>query len=393
MGSALRLGVVAGEASGDLLGARVLDALRARCGELVVEGVGGREMAARGVSSLYPVERLAVMGLAEPLRRLPELIRLRRRLARHFLDNPPDLFLGIDSPDFNLPLARRLRAAGVATAHLVSPSVWAWRAGRLKSIGKAVDLMLCLFPFEPELYRARGIAAECVGHPLATELADMPDQRAAREALQMQPPVAANAPLLALLPGSRVSEITALAPVFLQVAAQLSQERPELVCVLPVASDACRDALTPLLREYPALRLHLIEGRSAEVLAAADAALVTSGTATLEAMLLRRPMVVAWRTGALSWWLLSRMVRTPHVALPNILAGRAVVPEYLQQAATAENLLGALRPLLFEPAEQARCREEFSALRGPLALDFGRECSEALLKLASGGRGAGHAAV
>lgn len=374
----MRIGMVAGEISGDTLGARVLDVLAQRTEALVAEGVGGGQMRTRGLNSLYPMERLSVMGFSEPLRRLPELLRLRRRLARHFIDNPPDLFLGIDAPDFNLPLAKRLRRAGIPTVQLVSPSVWAWRAGRLRGIAEAVDLVLCLFPFEPPIYHAKGIAARYVGHPLATELDADADRETARQALGLG---VSRGPILALLPGSRPGEVRRLAPLFLQVASQLCKANPALRCVLPVASDACGASLAPLLRDYAALPLVQVDERSREVLTASDVALLASGTATLEAMLLGRPMVVAWRTGGLSWQLLSRLVRTPYAALPNILANRALVPEFLQHAATTENLRTALEPLLDAPQAQAQCRSAFAALGANLALDFGRECGDALLNL------------
>ena len=382
--------MVAGEISGDLLGARVMDALGERTGSLLAEGVGGGQMRARGHNSLYPMERLSVMGFSEPLRRLPELLRLRRRLARHFIDNPPDLFLGIDAPDFNLPLAKRLRRAGIPTVQLVSPSVWAWRAGRLRGIGEAVDLVLCLFPFEPGLYHARGIGARFVGHPLATELSASADRDAARRALGMG---SVDGPVLALLPGSRPGEVRRLAPLFLQVASQLCEANPALRCVLPVASDVCDSVLAPLLSDCAALPLWRVAGRSREALTASDAALLASGTATLEAMLLGRPMVVAWRTSGLSWQLLSRLVRTPYAALPNILANRELVPEFLQQAATADNLRAALEPLLAAPETRASCRDELTALGASLALDFGRECADALLSLGQADRSNTRAAV
>lgn len=379
----LRLGIVAGESSGDLLGARLLRALAARCDGLVVEGIGGQRMADCGLRSLFPMERLAVMGFSEPLGRLPELLRLRRRLVAHFLQRPPDLFLGIDSPAFNLPLARRLHRAGIPTIHMVSPAVWAWRPGRIHRIGKSVDLVLCLFPFEPPLYTACGIRAQFVGHPLAEETAECPDQSGTRAALDL--PVGAS--VLALLPGSRASEVRQLAPTFLEVAQRLAADRPQLRLVMPVANDACRRVLEPLLTEYAALPLTLLFNDARTALTAADAALVASGTATLETALLQRPMVVAYRMRALSALLVSRLLCTEYVALPNILAGRQLVPELLQGAATPEALLAAMEPLLDIPHKRAEMVAEFGAMRDRLARDFAGESADALMDLVLSKRG------
>jgi len=382
MGEALRIGVVAGEASGDLLGAQLLTALRQRYGEVRVEGVGGPLLAAQGLASLAPMERLSVMGLVEPLARLPELLRLRRRLYRHFRRAPPHLFLGIDSPDFNLPLARRLRARGIATAQLVSPSVWAWRRGRLRGIGRAVDRVLCLFPFEPPVYRQRGIAAEFVGHPLADAIPFTCDRAGARARLGLAHP----GRMLALLPGSRGGEIRALGPLFLEVAERLWRDDPQLAFVLPVANPACGGQLAPLLARFPQLPVTVLQGRAREAMAAADAVLLASGTATLEAALLRRPMVVAWRTGRVTWWVLSRLVHSEFAALPNVLAGRPLVPELLQDAATPEALLAALRPLLYG-APPAQLEREFEALHRQLRRGFATRCAAALAPLLAPGRG------
>jgi len=379
----LRLGIVAGEPSGDMLGARVLRELAARCDGLAVEGIGGERMADCGLRSLVPMERLSVMGFSEPLRRLPELLRLRRRLAACFLRRPPDLFLGIDSPAFNLPLARRMHRAGIPTAHMVSPAVWAWRPGRVHRIGQSVDLVLCLFPFEPPLYTAHGIRAQFVGHPLAHETADCPDQGGARAALGLPGEVC----VLARLPGSRASEVRQLAPIFLEAAQRLAADRPQLRLVMPVANDACRRVLEPLLTEYDALPLTLLYNDARTALSAADAALVASGTATLETALLQRPMVVAYRMRALSALLVSRLLRTEYVALPNILAGRQLVPELLQGAATPEAVLAAVEPLLDNPRKSAEMVAGFRAMRTSLAVDFAAESAGALMNLVLSRRG------
>jgi len=378
----MRIGVLAGEASGDLLGSRVLAALRARFPGLVVEGIGGPLMEAQGLRSMFPMERLSVMGLVEPLKRLPELLRIRREVYRHFAANPPDVFLGIDSPDFNLRLERRLRERGISTAHLVSPSVWAWRRGRIHSIKHAVDLMLCLFPFETGIYDQNGVPALFVGHPLADEIALQTDRALARQALGLDP----AATVLALLPGSRAAEVRLLAPLFLQAARLLRQFDPALVLALPAASAARRTELEQLLAAYRDLEVTLVQGCSREVMAACDGALLASGTATLEAALLKRPMVVAYRMGALSWLLLRALVKTPFAALPNILAGRAVVPELLQQAATPAAMAAALRPLLAGEPAAARQLEAFESLHRELRQGFGERAAEALSTLVAGRR-------
>ncbi len=358
----LRLVVVAGEASGDALGAAVVRALRARQPDVQIMGVGGERLCREGLDSLFPLERLAVMGVVEPLGRLPELLARRRGLVRHFTRNPPDLFLGIDAPDFNLGLAARLRRAGVTTAQLVSPAVWAWRPGRVRGIARAVDRVFCLLPFEPAFYAEHGVAAEFVGHPLAGELASAPSRALARRRLGLP----AAAPVLALLPGSRAGEVRRLLPDFLQAAALLRADLPALQVVVPAASAERERQLAPLLRGQPA---SLLAGGSRDALAAADAVLTASGTATLEAALLGRPMVVAYRMHPLSYRLLRRLLRVPHVALPNLLAGRALVPEFLQDEARPRALAAALAPLFGgdNSALLAEFRRQARLLRGDAA--------------------------
>jgi len=379
----VRIGVLAGEASGDILGARLLAALHTRCPGLVVEGIGGPLMEAQGLCSMVPMERLSVMGFVEPLQRLPELLRIRRSVHDHFVANPPDLFLGIDSPDFNLRLERRLRRRGIVTAHLVSPSVWAWRSGRVRGIRRSVDLMLCLFPFETAVYARHDVPARFVGHPLADEIPACPDQAAARRMLGLAP----GGKLLALLPGSRSGEVRLLAPVFLQAARLLRQRDPALAFVLPAASTARAAELEGWLADYPDLAVTLVSGRSRDVMTACDAVLLASGTATLEAALLKRPMVVAYRMGLLSWLLLKQLVRTPFAALPNILAGRPLVPELLQDAATPAALAGAVQPLLADGAAASAQRQAFIEIHRDLSQGFGERCAEALLALAAAGGG------
>lgn len=375
----MRIGVLAGEASGDMLGARVLAALRQRFPDLCVEGIGGPLMADQGLRSMAPMERLAVMGLVEPLLRLPELLRIRREVLAHFSANPPDIFLGIDSPDFNLPLEQQLRARGVPTAHLVSPSVWAWRAGRIRRIKRAVDLMLCLFPFETAIFRQHAVPVQFVGHPLADEIPLQPDRAAARRALGLAP----AARVLALLPGSRAGEVRLLAPLFLRTATLLRAADPGLVLLLPAANPTRAEELKHLLASYADPAVTLVHGRSREVMMASDAVLLASGTATLEAALLRRPMVVAYRMGALSWLLLRQLVKIPYAALPNILAGRALVPELLQQGATPAAMAAALQPLLSGgPAANAQL-QGFDSIQRVLSGGFAARAADALAALAA----------
>ncbi|AQA18307.1 lipid-A-disaccharide synthase [Halioglobus japonicus] len=376
----LRIGVLAGEASGDILGSRVLAALREQCDELIVEGIGGPLMEAQGLQSMFPMDRLSVMGFVEPLKRLPELLRIRRTVFEHFRDNPPDLFLGIDAPDFNLTLERKLKAHGVKTAHLVSPSVWAWRQRRIHKIKRSVDLMLCLFPFETRIYEEHDVPVRFVGHPLADELPDRADAAAARNDLNLP----AQGKILALLPGSRGGEVRMLAPVFLQAARLLWQLNPQLSFVLPAANQAREAELRKLLTQQTDLPVTLISGRSREVMAAADAILLASGTATLEAALVKRPMVVAYRMAALSWWLVLRLAITPFAALPNVLSGRALVPELLQDGATAEAMAASAEPLL-EGGEAAQKQiSAFDDIHATLRRDYAHRAAEALLELARG---------
>ena len=361
----LRIALVAGEPSGDVLGSRVLRALkRALPGcALHAEGIGGEAMIAEGFQTLYPLERLSVMGLVEPLGRLPELLRIRRALYRRWSANPPALFLGIDAPDFNLRLARRLRDAGVRTAQLVSPTVWAWRPRRVRQVARAVDSLLCLFPFEPSLYRALDVDARFVGHPVVQELARMPDRAQARRDVGLT----AQATVIALLPGSRAAEVAQLAPTLIAAGELLRARDPRRELLMPAASKERAGELRSLLEHSKrhgrgAGAIRVVEGDSRRAMIAADLVLLASGTASLEAMLLRRPMVIAYRLSLLSWALISRLAVTPYAGMPNILARRRVVPELLQGdlnpaalAREAENLLadGAAQVAALEPCRCA----------------------------------------
>jgi len=373
----LRVGILAGESSGDILGSRLITALKKQFGDIQFEGIGGPLMQAQGMESMFPMERLSVMGLIEPLKRLPELLRIRGTLYRHFRDNPPDIFIGIDSPDFTLHLEQKLRKAGVTTAHLVSPSVWAWRKRRIHKIKRAVDLMLCLFPFETKVYQEHGIRVAFVGHPLADELPMEPDTSTARESLDL--PAAGQ--ILALLPGSRGGEVRLLAPLFLQTAQIMRQWNPSLSFVMPAANDARHAELATAMQAHPDLPVRLVHGQSREVMAAADAVLLASGTATLEAMLLKRPMVVAYRMAAFSWMLISRMLITKFVALPNLLADRLLVPELLQKEATPEAMASALQAQLSNARERESLLAEYARIHRGLALNFSERAAQAIDEL------------
>ncbi|MEM9315289.1 MAG: lipid-A-disaccharide synthase [Pseudomonadota bacterium] len=369
---------MAGERSGDLLGGRVLKALRSALPErrIRAEGVGGEAMIAEGFSSLYDLERLAVMGLVEPLGRLPELLRMRARLRERWLREPPDLFLGIDAPDFNLGLARRLRRGGVATAQLVSPTVWAWRPGRVHTVARAVGDLLCLFPFEPALYQDVAVRTHYVGHPMARELVGESDRSAARQALGL----ADDAPVIALLPGSRSAEVAQIGADLLAAGRALKSRDAQRQLVMPAASPERLEQCRRLIDSAgAAAEVRLVQGQSRDAMVAADVVILASGTATLEAMLLQRPMVIAYRVAPVSWRLMKRMAVTPYVGLPNILAGRAVVPELLQHDLTAsalaleaENLLGA--------AGRAQV-DALRSCRDGMARDFDLEAGRCLSEL------------
>lgn len=375
----MKLGLLAGEASGDILGASLVRELRQRHPDLSLSGIGGPLLIEQGLASLYPMDRLAVMGLVEPFKRLPELLRIRADVFQQQSEWQPDCFIGIDSPDFNLTLERRLRQQGQTCAHLVSPSVWAWRPNRIKTIAQSVDLMLCLLPFELDIYQRAGIPAVCVGHPLIEELADLPDKNAARVQLGLP----STTPVLAVLPGSRAGEVATLMNVFVSTLERLTAEQPQLTFVIPAANGDRRNQIEKAL-ENKRLNVTIVDGQGRLAMQAADAVLLASGTATLEAMLLRRPMVIAYRMAWLSWQILSRMATTRFIGLPNILAGREVVPELLQDAATPEALADALI--------EAMTRGEdiqvpaFDSIAASIGSGFAGRCADALEHLIQKGR-------
>ncbi len=369
---ALNIGIVAGEASGDILGGRLMAAIREREPQTRFFGVGGDAMLAQGLHALAPLDALAVNGFKDPLLRLPSLLRLLRRLRRHFVAQGANVVVGVDFNVFNLILERGVKKRGIATAHYVSPSVYFWRLGRIKRIGKAADVVLALFPFEPPLYAERGARAVFVGHPLADEIGMDDGSEASQRQARLELGVADAECVVALLPGSRRSEIDYLGALFLDTAALLDQQLGGCVFLLPAPTPRIYDAVAARYASWQqshgaALQVRLVRGRSRSAIAAADLVLAKSGTATLETLLLRRPMVVAYRLGALSAWLIRRLQKSAYVALPNILAGHALVPELLQEDARPEALAAALIEQLQRNAsdeEYARvCRHWHDTLR------------------------------
>ncbi|MGB4073191.1 lipid-A-disaccharide synthase [Pseudomonas sp.] len=373
----MRVALVAGEASGDILGAGLMQALKVQYPQIEFIGVGGPLMQAQGLNSYFPMERLSVMGLVEVLGRLPELLSRRKRLINTLIAEKPDVFIGIDAPDFNLTLELKLRQAGIKTVHYVSPSVWAWRQKRVLKIRDACDLMLTLFPFEAQFYQDHQVPVRFVGHPLADTIPQQADRVAAREALGL----AQDLPVVALLPGSRGGEVSRLGSLFLDAAVRLRTLRPGIQFVLPCSSPERRAQLEQMLvgRDLP---LTLLNGRSHEVLAACDAVLIASGTATLEALLYKRPMVVAYKVAPLTYRILKRLVTSAYISLPNLLAERLLVPEMIQDAATPEALAQLLAPLLDGGEIQT---EGFDVIHRALRRDASVQAAQAVLQLT--GRG------
>lgn len=373
----IRIAIVAGESSGDLLGAGLIRALKKRYSHVEFSGIGGPKMLEQGFHSFFPQDRLAVMGLVEPLKRLPELLKIRRFLFEHFRDNPPDVFIGIDSPDFNLTLEEKLRQVGVKTAHYVSPSVWAWRSGRIKKIKKAVDLMMTLLPFETEIYQAHGVPVTFVGHPLADDIAMVPDRAGARDHLQLE----RDQTYIALMPGSRHNEVEKLGPIFFKAAKLMLKQRPGLKFLVPAANGQRYKQLYQQLGEFSELPVRLVHGQSHEVMTAADAVLLASGTTALEAMLLKRPMAVAYKMAWLSFQILKAMATVKFVALPNLLAGFALVPELLQADATPEKVADAILEYFNNPDKATGQIEEFNRQHQLLAQGASTVAGEAIVQL------------
>ena len=375
----LTIGVVAGEASGDQLGAHLIKALRQHLPQARFTGIGGARMQAEGMESLYPLEKLAVRGYVEVLRHYLEIVGIRRRLTAHFLKERPALFVGVDAPDFNLALEARLKAAGIPTIHYVSPQVWAWRGHRIQGIKRTVDRMLVVFPFEQELYERAGVPVTYVGHPLAEILQPTPDRRPMREQLRL--PAAAR--VIAMLPGSRDAEVEHLAGLFIETASRIAAAAPETHFLVPLVSRRTRELFETALYSRPAeeLNLTVLFGHAHDAMEAADIVLAASGTATLEAALIGRPVVIAYRMPRLSWWLMKGRHYQPYVGLPNVVAGEFVVPEFLQDEATPENLSQAILNLLFDNTVRARLEARFAAMADALRQDSESRIASALVPM------------
>jgi lipid-A-disaccharide synthase len=381
-----RIGILAGEASGDILGAGLMQAIQDRHPEAVFVGIGGAEMRQAGLDSMFPMDRLSVMGLVEPLKRLPELLSIRQQLFKAYLADPPDVFVGIDSPEFNLGLELRLRNAGIPTVHYVSPSVWAWRRRRIHKIRKAVDLMLTLFPFEEAFYREHDVKVVCVGHPLADELPIDTDMQGARQHLNIPD----NARVLAVLPGSRKGEVERLGPVFLDAIRLCLKRWPDMHILIPCATRDRRQQLETLIGQTPDSRIRLVDGESRTVMASANSILMASGTATLEGLLLKKPMVVAYKMAPVSYAIISRLLTTRYISLPNLLAGKLLVPELLQENVTAPALFHEVQRTLETAEDRAfganpegmeSAVETFTAIHKSLRRDASATAAEAVLKL------------
>jgi len=373
----LTLGLVAGEASGDLLAGLLLGGVNARWPGTRSVGIGGPQMARQGFQAWWPHERLSVFGYVDALGRLPELLRIRRQLGDRLIAEPPRAFIGVDAPDFNFGLETRLREAGIKTLHFVCPSIWAWRGERVRKLGRACDHVLCLFPFEPPLLQQHGIAATYVGHPLADAIALEPPRAASRQALGLRE----DEPVVALLPGSRRSEIGHILPSMAAAAALMHRRRRALRFVLPVVP-GLRGLVEPILATHaPQLPIDLLDGRSHQALAACDVTLIASGTATLEAALFKRPMVITYKLAWLNWQRMKRMSYQPWVGLPNILCREFVVPELIQDAATPEALAHHALAWLDDAPGTAALQRRFGELHRQLRQDTARKATDAIAQV------------
>ena len=354
-----RIGIVAGEASGDLLGGDLITDLKAGNPEIEFSGIGGEKMVNAGCKCIYPVEKLAVMGISEIFGRYFELLRIRSNIRNYFLANPPDLFIGIDAPDFNFPLEKELRKSGIKTVHYVSPSIWAWREYRLAKISKCIDLMMTLFPFEPAYYEKYAIPVRFVGHPLAQKISMVTDKQEKRQKLGLP----GNRKIIAVLPGSRKGELEKLVTPFLQAINICHDRIDNLLVVFNLVNEEHKKQVELQARQIsPGININFYSGQSLDVMGAADVVLLASGTAALEAMLLKRPMVVAYKVNWITYQLVKRLIRLPYVSLPNVLAGRKLVPECLQQDCQAENLGREIIKLFNEPERTKELENEFRHL-------------------------------
>ena len=377
----MRIALVAGEASGDLLGAGLIRAIRARIPDAKFEGVAGPAMIAAGCVRIEDSEALAVMGLIEPLAEIPRLLKLRRSLIRRWKASPPDVFVGIDAPDFNFGLEKALRKSGILTAHYVSPSIWAWRAGRIKTVKEATDLVLCILPFEKKLYDEQGIKAVFVGHPKADSLATDIDAESARRMLNLE-----GRTVVAVLPGSRTNEVKRLGPIFAAAAALLSAENDNIRFVTPVASPKLRPLIEQQLEEAGVRNLfELIEGDSIEAMSAAEVVLLASGTAALESALLGKPTIAAYKIAEFSARIVQifKLIKAPYYTLPNLLTDEPMVPELIQWAATPQAVAAEVYAMLNDEKRRSEISSQFAKLRTELALDADQRAADAVIDLAT----------
>lgn len=376
----MRVGIVANEVSGDILAAGLMRELKARVPEVEFEGIAGPQMVQQGCESLYPIEKLSVMGLGEVLAHLPEILSIRRDVRKHFLNNPPDVFIGVDGPDFNLSLERDLRNAGITTVHYVCPSVWAWRSGRVKKIKASVDLVLSLFPFEKQFLEQHSVPSVHVGHPLADAIPLESDQSGARERLGLDQ----NCKTIAILPGSRMSEIRYLSEDFINTAKICLKSHPDLQFVVPLVNHHARNEFNATLqRVAPDLPVTLLDGNARDAMQSADAVLLASGTATLEALLYKKPMVIAYRLHWLTNFMLYRlkMLKSPYVSLVNMLAGKEIAPEMIQDDVQPENMAKALLEI-FESEQISQSMQEVGdRVHRELRLNASSKAAEAVLEL------------
>lgn len=371
------IGIVAGEASGDLLGSHLIRALKKQRPDLKFVGIAGPKMIAEGAETLFPMERLSVRGYVEVLRHLPGLLKIRRQVGDYFLEHRPDVFIGIDAPDFNFSLERKLKRHGIPTVHYVSPSIWAWRRSKIKKIQQAVSHMLALFPFEPKIYRQAGVPVSYVGHPLADMLPLEPDIEGAREELKLPQ----DSLVIAMLPGSRQSEVQQLADLYIKTAKLIFSERPDARFLVPLITRETRDIFERALyaNEGYDLPVSIMFGHAHQAMEAANAVIVASGTATLEAALIKRPMIITYRMPNLSWQILKRMKYLPYVGLPNVLAGRFIVPELLQHDAEPEKLAATLLEMLNDKSRIADIQTEFRRMHELLRQNTEEKAAQAVL--------------
>jgi len=377
MSESIHIAIVVGEASGDILGAALMKELRKLFPDANFSGIGGPKMLAQGFHSYFPQDRLAVMGIIEPLKRIFELLRIRKFLRDHFIANPPSVFIGIDSPDFNLSLEESLKETGIKTVHYVSPSVWAWRQKRVLKVKKAVDLILTLLPFEASFYQEHQVPVEFVGHHLADEIPFVQDKVTARKTLGLPE----SGRIVALLPGSRSSEVERMAGLFMRAAVCCLEQDPQLHFIIPAANSDRYRQLHIELSDYVDFPFTLFNGHSQDCMTAADVVLVASGTVTLEAMLLKKPMVVAYKMSPLTFKVLSWLVKAPFISLPNLLAQKLLVPELLQDQATPHSLCNAVMHYFENPDETAQLIQEFNGMHSILKRNASERAAEAIAKL------------